>query len=85
MLFRSPNRFTDSVGHAESHDIKILTKFPGNLILEILIKFCNCVGGPNLRRCFLMKVCQIAIHNCPVILVCFLGGVYLILSEPTQF
>ena len=66
MLFRSPNRFTDSVGHAESHDIKILTKFPGNLILEISIKFCNCVGGTNMRGCFLMKVYLIAIYNHPV-------------------
>ena len=85
MIFRSRNRFSDSVEHAESHDIKTLTKFPGNLILEILIKFCNCVGGTNMRRCFLMKVCQIAIHNYPVILECFLVGVYSILSEPTQF
>jgi len=71
MLFHSPNRFTDSVGHDESHDIKILTKFPGNLILEILIKFFSCVGGTYMRRCFPMKVCQIAFHNCPVILVSF--------------
>ena len=72
MLFRSPNRFTDSSGHAECHDMKILIKIPGNLILEILIKFCNSVGDTNMRRCFLMEVCQIAIHNGPVILVCFL-------------
>ena len=52
MIFCSPNRFSDSVRDAESHDIKILTEFPGNPILEILIKFCNCVGGNNMRGYF---------------------------------
>ena len=68
MIFRSPNGFSDSVGVAESHDIKILTKFPWNAILEILIKFCNCVGSANLRGLFPMKLCLFAIFNCPVIL-----------------
>ena len=72
MIFRSPNRFSDSVRDAESHDIKILTEFPRNPILEILIKFCNCVGGTNMRGCFPMKLCFIAMFNCPVILGCFL-------------
>ena len=35
---------------------KIFTKFPGNPILEILIKFCNCVGGANVRGCCPTKV-----------------------------
>ena len=34
---------------AESHDIKIFTWFPGNSILEILKKICNCVGSANMR------------------------------------
>ena len=70
-IFCSSNRLFDSIGDAESHDIKILTGFPGNLILEILIKNRNCVGSTNMRRCFLMKVCLIAIHNLTVILGCF--------------
>ena len=35
--FSSPNRGSDSVNDTESHDIKILTGFPGNTNLEILI------------------------------------------------
>ena len=70
-IFRGPNMSFDSVSDAESHDIKILTGFPGNLILEVLIKNRNCVGSINMRRGFLMKVCQIAIHNFTVILGCF--------------
>ena len=71
-IFRSPNRFSKSVRDAESHGIKILTRFPGNPILEILIKICNCVGYTNMHGRFLMKVGLIAISNCPVILGCFL-------------
>ena len=37
-IFRGPNRLFDSVSDAESHDIKILTGFPGNPILEISLK-----------------------------------------------
>ena len=37
-IFRDPNRLFDSINDAESHDIKFLTGFPGNPILEILIK-----------------------------------------------
>ena len=84
-IFRGPNRLFDSVSDAESHDIKILTRFPGNPILEILIKNRNCVGSINMRRRFFVKVCLIAIHNFTVILRCFQVWVYLILSEPTQF
>ena len=47
-------------------DIKMSTGFPENPILA-----CNCVGRTNMRRCLRMKVCLIAIHNCPVILGCF--------------
>ena len=72
MILRSPNRFSDSVRDAESHDIKILIKFPGNPILEILIEFCNCVGDTNIRGCFVTKLCLLAILNCPVIFGCFL-------------
>ena len=67
-IFRDPNRLFDSVSDTESHDTKILTGFPRNPILEILIKNRNCVGSTFMRRCFLMKVCLIAIHNCLVIL-----------------
>ena len=62
-IFRGSYRLFDSVSDTESHDIKIL---------EILIKNCNCVGGTNMRGCFLMKLCLIAIFNCAVILVRFL-------------
>ena len=68
MIFRSPNRFSGSVRDAESHNIKVLTKSPRNPIIEILIKFCNCVGGTYMRGCFLMKVYLIAIYYRPVIL-----------------
>ena len=37
-IFPNPNRDSDSVKNSESDDIKILTRFPGNAILEILIK-----------------------------------------------
>ena len=70
-IFRGPNRLLDSVSDAESHEIKISTGFPGNPILEILIKNRNCVGSTNMRRCCLLKVCLIAIHNFTVILGCF--------------
>ena len=55
-IFRSQNRLFDSVSDAESHDIKILPRFPGNPTLEILIKIHNCVGSTNMRGRFLMKV-----------------------------
>ena len=71
-IFRSPNRFSESVRDAESHGIKILTRFTGNPILGILIKICNCVGYTNMRGRFLMKVGLIAISNCAVILGGFL-------------
>ena len=70
-IFRGPNRLFDSVSDAESHDIKILTGFPGNLIIEILIKNRYCVGCTNMRRQFILKVCPIAIYNLTVILGCF--------------
>ena len=44
-IFRGPNMLFDSVRNAESHDIKILTAFPGKPIIEILIKNCDCVGS----------------------------------------
>ena len=72
MIFRSLNSFSDSVRDAESHDIKFLTKFPGNPILEILIKFCNFVGGTNMRGCFPKQLCVFAMFNCPMILRYFL-------------
>ena len=65
-IFRSSNRLFDSVSDAESHDIKILTGFPGNPILEILMKNRNCVGSTNMRGFFLMKVCLAAIDNSSV-------------------
>ena len=70
-IFRSPNRLFDSVSDAESDDIKILTGFPGNPILEILMKNRNCVGSSNMPGCFLVKVYLIAIHNLTSILKCF--------------
>ena len=84
-IFGSPNRLFDSVSDAEYQDIKILAGFSENPILEIWMKNRNSVGRTYMRRCFSMKVCLIAIHNCPVILGCFLVGIYLIFSEPTQF
>ena len=71
-IFRSSNRLSDSVSDAESHDIKILSLFPGNPSLQILIKNFKCVGGTNMRGCFHMKVYLIAIYNRPVILGYFL-------------
>ena len=83
-IFRIPNSLFDSVRDDESRDIKSLAKFPGDQILEILIQKQNCVGSTEVRRRFLMKMCPICFNNCPVILRCFLGQVYLILTEPTQ-
>ena len=71
-IFFSPNRFSESVRDAESHGIKILTRFPGNPILEILIKICNCVGYTNMRGRFPNEMGLITLSNCPVILGCFL-------------
>ena len=81
-IFSSPNRVSDSVNDAESRYIKI---FPGNPALEILCRYLNCVGRPNMRGLFLMKISLIASDKFPVILGCLLVWVYLILSEPTQF
>ena len=53
-IFCSLNRVSDSVNDGDSNDIKILTGFPGNPIVEISIKNRNCVGCNNMRRCFLM-------------------------------
>ena len=57
--FSWPNYWLfDSGDDTESHDVKILTRFPENPILEILIKVAQiCVG------CFIIKVCLIAIHK----------------------
>ena len=66
-IFRSLIRVSDSVNDADSDDIKILTWFPGNSILEISIKFCNCVGSAYMRGRFFMKVYFIATQNRPVI------------------
>ena len=82
-IFSSPNRVSDSVSDADSRDIKILVRFPGNPILEISIKIRNCVAGLYMRGCILMKVRLIACSNCPVILGYFLVWVYLIFGEPT--
>ena len=71
-IFHGPNRLFGSVIDAESYDIKILSQFPGNPSLEILIENCKCVGGTNVRGCFLIKVYLIAIYNCPMILGYFL-------------
>ena len=60
--FYCPNSVLDSVSDAESHDIKILTWFPGNLILEILIKIYNCVGSANIRGRF-WKVLSWKVRN----------------------
>ena len=84
-IFPKPNRDSDPVKNSESDDIICLARFPGNAILKILIKICNCVGYTNMRGRFLLKVGLIALFNCPVILRYFLMWVYLILSEPTQF
>ena len=51
-IFRSPNRLFDSVSDAESDDIKILTGFPGNPILEILMKNRNCVDSTDIAHAF---------------------------------
>ena len=58
-IFRIPNSLFDSVSDAESRDIKSLTRFPGNRILEILIKKYYCVGSTKMRGRFLLKMCPI--------------------------
>ena len=55
-----------------SHDIKVLTWFPKNSVLKILIKILNCVGYTYMRGWFFTKVCLNAFYDCPVILRCFL-------------
>ena len=84
-IFCGPNSVSDSVSHAESHDLKILTRFLGNSILEFSIKMFNCVGSSNMRCRILIKLRLIAIFNSPVILGCFSMWVGFILIEPTQF
>ena len=84
-FFSNPRSDSKWVSNSESVDIKILTWFPGNLVLEILIKICKCVGSTNMRGRFLVKVYLIAIHKCTAILRYFLVKVYLILSKLTQF
>ena len=84
-IFSKPIRDSDSVENSETHDIKFLTRFPGNPTLEFLIQNCNCVGYTNMRGRFLLKVGLIALFNCAVILRYFLVWVYSILSKPTQF
>ena len=59
-IFPKQNRDSDSVKNSESHDIKFITGLPGNSVLEILMKICNCVGYTNMRGRFLMKVGLIA-------------------------
>ena len=71
-IFPNPNRDSDSVKNSESDDIKSLTEFPENSVLEILIKNCDCVGSTHMRGCFLINNCLIAIYNSPVILRYFL-------------
>ena len=67
-IFRCSNGLFYSESDAKYHDIKILSLFPGNPFLKILIENCYCVGGTNMRECFLMKIYLIAIYDYPVIL-----------------
>ena len=48
-----------------NHDIKILTWFAGNPILEISIKILNYVGRTEMRRRILVRVRLIPIYNYP--------------------
>ena len=52
-----------SVSDAQSHGIKILARFPGNPILEILIEIRHCVGSTNMRGKFILKVCCFPYHD----------------------
>ena len=66
-IFRIPNSLFDSVSDAESRDIKSMTRFRGNSILEILIRKYYGVGTTKTSEWFLMKICPITFYNCPVI------------------
>ena len=48
-IFWYLNRVPDSVKDGESDDIKNLSRFPGNPVLGIVIKICNCVGSTHIR------------------------------------
>ena len=64
--FRTPDKLSDSVNDAESHDRKKIVRIPFP-VLEILIKISNCVGSTYVRGWFLMKVRLIGFYHSPVI------------------
>ena len=68
---------SDSVDHTESGDIKVFVHFPGNSILKLrgLRPYAWVVNSQNYPMCIFMLV----------ILICEIGGTYLISHQPTQF
>ena len=76
---------TDSVNYADSGDIKILVWFPGSSILKFSIIFWKCVGGAQMRGCFILKITENINLITLVIFVYKMRGTYSISSQPTQF
>ena len=70
---------SDSVNHADSGDIKVFVRFPGNTILKIFTNFWKCVGGADIRGCFILKITQCVDLITLVILIYKISGNYLIL------
>ena len=75
----------ESVNHADSGDIQVFVQFPGNSFLEIPLRFWNCVGCVYMRGRFILKITQCVYLITLVILICEIGGTYLISHQPTQF
>ena len=66
---------------ADSGDIKILVRFPGDPILKFLFEVRNCVGGANMRGWFTPKITSCVNLFTAVIFVFTLSCAYLILRH----
>ena len=49
---------SDSMNHADTGDIKVLNRFPGNSISKFSTNFWKCVSGADMRGCFILKITQ---------------------------
>ena len=85
LIFIYQKVVANSVSHADSGDIKVFVQFPGNSILKISLRFWNCVGCGHIRGRFVLKITRCIYLISLVILICEIGGTYLISHQPTQF
>ena len=75
----------ESVNHPDPGDIQLFVQFPGNSFLEISLWFWNCVGCVHMRGRYILEITQCVCLITLVILICDIGGTYLISHQPTQF